>query len=292
MNVVGGIRFTRTHTYDRGGEEEIKNQTDAFNKDIQKELRWRDEMKHSNSGRLPNEISEIVKVTYTSRKTGEKKARYVGQLCDGEVADEMYTTSDGVRARKPSFDQQKVLRCYADVFTALDFLHERKIVHRDLKPGNVLVKGGKGVLNDFGSAGLAGSPEVIGTLGYTAPEILMLQGCDVSSDIFSMGMMLYETLDYAGFAALQESQWGLQQVAGQVAEVDSKDPKAKEELAKELNTYMGKLEEAREKMAASENPLLKFAGRLMNFDPTQRPTAKAAGEEYRKILAEGSGVEA
>jgi hypothetical protein len=81
-------------------------------------------------------------------------------------------------------------------------------------------------------------------------------------------------------------------VAGQVAEVDSKDPKAKEELAKELNTYMGKLEEAREKMAASENPLLKFAGRLMNFDPTQRPTAKAAGEEYRKILAEGSGVEA
>lgn len=80
------------------------------------------------------------------------------------------------------------------------FAHERGIVHRDLKPGNVLVDGeGRARVTDFGIA-RAGPSEitqtgsVLGTAHYLSPE--QAQGLEVnsSSDLYSIGVVLYEAL--------------------------------------------------------------------------------------------------
>lgn len=92
---------------------------------------------------------------------------------------------------------------------ALAAAHEQGIIHRDLKPGNILVDSADKVhILDFGLAKLAGSPsqkntddanstltspgDIIGTVPYMAPEQLMGRDITHLSDIFSMGVILYE----------------------------------------------------------------------------------------------------
>src|SRR5712671_2066798 len=77
--------------------------------------------------------------------------------------------------------------------------HERGVIHRDLKPANVMLDGaGKIRITDFGLAGIAasikGADVRAGTPAYMAPE--QLAGSDVStkSDIYSLGLILYEIL--------------------------------------------------------------------------------------------------
>src|ERR687891_137900 len=86
------------------------------------------------------------------------------------------------------------------VLAGARFAHERGIVHRDLKPGNVLVDAeGRARVADFGIA-RAGASEitqtgsVLGTAQYLSPE--QAQGFEVTatSDLYSIGVMLYEAL--------------------------------------------------------------------------------------------------
>ena len=75
--------------------------------------------------------------------------------------------------------------------------HEKGVLHRDLKPGNVMLDGrGQVLLTDFGLAGLAG--EIVGaevrsgTPAYMAPEQLAGEEVTVKSDIYALGLVLYE----------------------------------------------------------------------------------------------------
>jgi len=76
--------------------------------------------------------------------------------------------------------------------------HEKGVLHRDLKPANVMLDGrGQVLLTDFGLAGLAGRIEGAevrnGTPAYMAPEQLAGDEVTVKSDIYSLGLVLYET---------------------------------------------------------------------------------------------------
>jgi serine/threonine-protein kinase len=75
--------------------------------------------------------------------------------------------------------------------------HEKGVLHRDLKPGNVMLDSrGQVLLTDFGLAGLAGQIEGAevrnGTPAYMAPEQLAGEEVSVRSDIYSLGLVLYE----------------------------------------------------------------------------------------------------
>jgi serine/threonine-protein kinase len=75
--------------------------------------------------------------------------------------------------------------------------HDQGILHRDLKPANVLIDGrGRAKITDFGLAGLADSIEGdelrAGTPGYMAPEQMTGQEVSVRSDLYSLGLVLYE----------------------------------------------------------------------------------------------------
>ncbi|MCU0499096.1 MAG: tetratricopeptide repeat protein [Anaerolineae bacterium] len=79
---------------------------------------------------------------------------------------------------------------------ALAYLHRRGVVHRDLKPANALViQHDQLKLLDFGLASEQGAQEIpAGTLPYMAPELLLGGSPSVSSDLFAVGVMIYELL--------------------------------------------------------------------------------------------------
>lgn len=93
---------------------------------------------------------------------------------------------------------QAVLQVLLGVGAALDYAHGRGVVHRDIKPSNIMVTAHRGgMLTDFGIAKLVAQATqstsgVIGTPNYIAPELLKGQPATSATDIYALGVMLYQ----------------------------------------------------------------------------------------------------
>ena len=94
------------------------------------------------------------------------------------------------------------LRYLSEIGEALDYAHQQRVVHRDIKPRNVLLdQQGRPFLADFGLARLIGTGnithsgvEMIGTPHYMSPEQARGQPVDGRSDLYALGVMLYQML--------------------------------------------------------------------------------------------------
>ena len=103
-------------------------------------------------------------------------------------------------------ETQRAARLLGDVCRALAEIHRRGIIHRDVKTGNVMVTGhgdreiaklfdfGVSLETDSGEERLTTRQTAIGTLTYMSPERTLCQAFDHRSDLFSLGVVLYQML--------------------------------------------------------------------------------------------------
>ncbi|MGE0127868.1 MAG: tetratricopeptide repeat protein [Blastocatellales bacterium] len=130
--------------------------------------------------------------------TGDGRPYFVMEFVDGEPI------TDYCRKRRLSLDEK--LKLFRDVCSAVQHAHQKLVVHRDLKPSNILVTAnGTPKLLDFGIAKLL-TPDPgeavtqtetairLMTPDYASPEQVRGLGVTVASDVYSLGVALYELL--------------------------------------------------------------------------------------------------
>jgi serine/threonine-protein kinase len=120
-------------------------------------------------------------------------------LSDGQAVLEEYisgvTVGDVMLGGKYRYLGAK--RVLISVCNALSVLHERSIIHRDLKPENVMISDdGRVILIDFNAARQMSSASkdtvIMGTVGYASPEQLGLSQSDPRTDIYALGVLIYQ----------------------------------------------------------------------------------------------------
>jgi eukaryotic-like serine/threonine-protein kinase len=108
-----------------------------------------------------------------------------------------------ILSEKRKLPPERAVRITLGILDALSYIHSNGIVHRDLKPENIMVDEKDNVkLIDFGIAGKEGArrltfaklSQVMGTPEYISPEQVKGKRGDARSDIYAMGVMLYEML--------------------------------------------------------------------------------------------------
>lgn len=135
----------------------------------------------------------------------------VMKVVGGEDRSRLYMVMEWVEGRllreimveQGKLPAERAVSISANICEVLEYIHTHGIAHRDLKPENIMVSEGDRVkLIDFGIAAKAGSrrltftklSQVMGTAEYISPEQVKGKRGDARSDIYALGVMLYEML--------------------------------------------------------------------------------------------------
>ncbi len=182
--------------------------------------------------------------------------------------------------------QDKAIEMSRQLCAGLAAAHAKGVLHRDLKPANIMLDGrGQVVITDFGLAGVAddirGAEVRSGTPAYMSPE--QLAGTEVSprSDIYALGLVLYEI--FTGKRAFAEK------VAGPLRSRDDHTPSRPSSVVKDLDPVIEKviLRCLEKEPASRPATALAVAAALPGGDPLA--AALAAGETPSPELVAASG---
>lgn len=115
-----------------------------------------------------------------------RRALYIMmEYCDGG------TLQDFICRQPDLISEQLIKEIFAQLVTAIYYLHSRNIVHRDLKPANIFFNKKRGFgISDVGSE----LTEFVGTPAFLAPEFYQRKAYDYKVDIFALGCILYQLM--------------------------------------------------------------------------------------------------
>ncbi|MEZ3160894.1 Stk1 family PASTA domain-containing Ser/Thr kinase [Microbacterium sp. BWT-B31] len=161
---------------------------------------------------------------------------------DGEMAYLVMEYLPGITLRELMREQRRLtvpqtVTVMDAVLSGLAAAHRAGIVHRDVKPENVLLaEDGRIKIGDFGlaratTANTASGAQLLGTIAYLAPELVTRGTADARSDIYALGIMLYEML--AGeqpYKGEQPMQIAFQHATDSVPRPSVKNPGVPEQL--------------------------------------------------------------
>ena len=166
----------------------VEGMSEKEKKDVLLEVTILGKLDHQN-------IIKLLEVFET--KTPKHIINIVQEYADGG------DLSEKIKERKKEpFTESEILDYFTQICLALKHCHEKKIIHRDLKSGNIfLMKSGLVKLGDFGIAkGLQNTMDkaktMVGTPYYLSPEILENKPYDSKTDIWSLGVLLYEMMTF------------------------------------------------------------------------------------------------
>ncbi len=180
--------------------------------------------------------------------TGEDEGRpyIVFEYVEGE------TLKDRIR-RLGRLPINEAVAYAIEIARALGAAHARHIVHRDVKPQNVLIdEEGSAKVTDFGIArtldeeGLTADGRVLGTTDYVSPEQALGQPVTGQSDLYSLGVVLYEMLTgEVPFTGDNQVAVAMKHVREELPDVQSKRPEVSAALAAVVDTATAKRQDER-----------------------------------------------
>ena len=226
---VGGMAYVY-HCYDTidAREVAIKILKDEFLNNADFIRRFKNESKAIAVLNHPN-IVRVYDVSF-----GDIIQYIVMEYIDGITLKE-YIDMQGV------LDWKEVVHLTTQILKALQHAHENGIVHRDIKPHNImLLQDGTIKVTDFGIARFSSNAtstmteQAIGSVHYIAPEQARGEETDGKTDIYSVGVMMYEMLTghvpFDGDSAVSIALMQLQDVAKRPREVNPNIPEGLEEI--------------------------------------------------------------
>lgn len=157
--------------------------------------------------------------------------------------------------RRGLLEISEIISIFRQLCAALAAAHDKGVVHRDMKPGNVMIDAeGKAFVMDFGLArslalsGLTQTGAVLGTPHYMSPEQVSGQPVDARTDVYALGVILYQMLT-GEFPFQGESTFEIMMQRVQ------KDPPSAHELNPEIPGYLRKILER----CMEREPSLRYA---------------------------------
>lgn len=209
-----------------------------------------------------------------------------------------YIQGDNLKAiirKNGQLAPEHAVRFAVQICEALEHAHENHIVHRDVKPHNILVTDdGRAKLTDFGiameatSGTITRTDTIMGSVHYLSPEQARGETATAKSDIYAVGILLYEMLTgkqpYSGDSPIAVALKHIQETPQPVDEVNDSVPA---ELAAVVMRAMEKKPEDRFKSAAELARYLEVAledtGQATVVIPTDELVARAASGAAKKL---------
>lgn len=138
----------------------------------------------------------IIQVYFIGTEEATGQPFFAMEFVEGE-------SLSGLLKREGKLNVENSLKLMAQTASGLATAHDKGVIHRDLKPGNLMINPrGQVKIADFGialatqdfSKKLTSTGEFVGTPGYLSPEVCLGKNVDQRSDIFALGIVLYEML--------------------------------------------------------------------------------------------------
>ncbi len=226
---------------------------------------------------------------------------------DGELAYLVMEYLPGITLRELLREQRRLtvtqtVTIMDAILSGLAAAHRAGIVHRDVKPENVLLaEDGRIKIGDFGlaratTANTATGAQLLGTIAYLAPELVTRGTADARSDIYALGIMLYEMLvGEQPYKGEQPMQIAFQHATESVPRPSVRNPGVPDQLDELVLWATEKSPDERPDDAQAMLDRLREIERELGVTPVPTTTAPAQGTSYdsgavTKILPGGTAV--